>query len=365
MITEFRWASGTITTVAYSPAKRNHYNPCFWTALWNQQFFTDFCAGRTERGSSREQLVFTLNLRGNKIFETKVENLHYDKGFGVAEITTASMLDFCQRRFPDKAESLARYLAEHPDSLYLDFEATLTGVEHLHGYDALLRAARRGGLKSVAHKGFLACALVMHAMRSHELMTGILDEPGPLGMEKWEYFWMLKNAWSDRVALARAVAPLALGEWTFWRTQHHRFPLPDSPVMIDPDSLLAIISPRLLLKIDLTASRREDQWNIIEGIPAPAFNEFQRRATANAFKDIIFSDAHVLKQWQSLPECRDRIRQLATPESRAASEREAAGRVLWAFNGFGRVPADFETWAGSIFHREEAKQRTEHLRNNW
>ena len=30
--------SETITAVGYSPAKRNHYNPCFWTALWNQQF---------------------------------------------------------------------------------------------------------------------------------------------------------------------------------------------------------------------------------------------------------------------------------------------------------------------------------------
>jgi hypothetical protein len=100
--------SGTIVIVAYSRAKRNHYNPCFWTALWNQQFFTDFCAGRTARGRSRAQLVHTLNLRGNRIFETKVENVHYDKGLGEVEITTASMLDFCRRHFPDKAEGLAR-----------------------------------------------------------------------------------------------------------------------------------------------------------------------------------------------------------------------------------------------------------------
>lgn len=351
--------------MAYSPAKRNHYNPCFWTALWNQQFFTDFCTGKPRRGRSREQLVHTLNLRGNRIFETKVENVHFDKGLGEVEITTPSMLDFCRRHFPDKAEVLARYLEEHPDSLYLDFEGTLTGVEDLQGYDALLRAARQGGLESTAHKGFLACALVMHAMRSHELMTGILEEPRPPGMEKWEYLWMLKNAWSDRLSLARAVSPLALGEWTFWRTPQHCFPLPDSPVMIDRDSLLAIISPGLLLKIDLTVSQREDQWNIIEGIPTPTFEEFQRRAIANAFKDIIFSDARALEQWQSLPKCQYRIQQLATPESRIACVREAAARVIWALTGFGRVPADFESWAGGIFNREEVQQRTEHIRSTW
>jgi hypothetical protein len=351
--------------VAYSPAKRNHYNPCFWTALWNQQFFTDFCAGKTARGQSRAQVVHTLNLRGNKIFETTVENVHCDKGLGLAKITTASMLDFCKRRFPDKAEALAQYVAERPDSLYLDFEATLTSVEHLQGYEALLRAAKRGGPKSAAHKGFLACALVMHAMRSHEVMTGILDDPSPLGIEKWEYFWMLKNAWSDRVALARAVTPLALAEWTFWRTRQHCFPLPDSPVMIDRDSVLAIISPRLLLKIDLTASQREDQWKIVEGIAVGELEEFQRRAIANAFKDIIFSDARSLEQWQSSSAYQQRLRQLATPESRTTSVRDAAVRVLWAVNGFGRVPEDFETWAGSIFQRDFVQQRTERIRRSW
>ncbi|MEO7146173.1 MAG: hypothetical protein ABI165_21980 [Bryobacteraceae bacterium] len=352
-------------TVAYQGAKRNHYNPCFWTALWNEQFFADSCTGKIGRGSSRRQQVFTLNLRSNKIFKTQTEKVHYDKGLGIAEITTASMLEFCQRRFPDKAENLRQCLAEHPDILYLDFEATLTGVENLQCYDALLRAAKRGGLESSVHKGFLACALVIHAMRSHELMTSMLGEPSPLSTEKWEYFWLLKNAWSDRLALARAVIPLALGEWTFWRTQHHHFPLPDSPVMIDHDSVFALISPRLLLKIDLTASQREDQWNIIEGIPTPELDAFQRRATANAFKDIIFSDVNALEQWQMLPEYQDRIRQLALPASRAACVREAAARVLWALKGFGRVASDFETRAGNILDREEVQQHTERIRRTW
>ena len=105
---------GTIEFVAYSPAKRNHYNPCFWTALWNQQFLTDFCAGKTERGRARVQLVHTLNLRSNKIFETKVENLHYDKDLGFAELTPASMLDFC-RRAARRAVSMQRS-ADSPTS---------------------------------------------------------------------------------------------------------------------------------------------------------------------------------------------------------------------------------------------------------
>jgi hypothetical protein len=95
-------------------AKRNHYNPCFWTALWNEQFFADFCADKPRRDRAREQRVFTLNLRSNKIFAAKVHNVHYDKNLGVAEITAASMVGFCQRRFPKEVEKLKEYLVEHP-----------------------------------------------------------------------------------------------------------------------------------------------------------------------------------------------------------------------------------------------------------
>jgi hypothetical protein len=238
-------------------AKRNHYNPCFWTALWNEQFFADYCGGTPNRTRARHQTVLTLNLRSNKIFTTSVENVRYDKDLGVAEITVPSMLRFSRRYYPDHYEELRQYVAEHPESLYLDFEATLTGVEQTDGYDALMRAAKIGGIASTPHKGFLACLLVLHITRSHELMTSILTTPG--GIEKWEYFWLLKNAWANHLVLARAVTPLALGAWTLWRTTEHHFPLPDSPVMIDKHSVLAILSPRLLLEIDLNTPQPQEQ----------------------------------------------------------------------------------------------------------
>jgi hypothetical protein len=130
--------------------KRNHYNPCFWTALWNERFFNDFCAGE-KRGTPREQVVFTLNLRSNRIFETSVDALYYDKDACVAPITPESVLGFCQRYFPDRLAELQKSIIEHPETLYLDFEATLSGIEGLDGYDAIMRAAKCGGLESTVH----------------------------------------------------------------------------------------------------------------------------------------------------------------------------------------------------------------------
>jgi len=197
------------------------------------------------------------------------------------------------------------------------------------------------------------------------LMTGILEGPSQSFIDKWVYFWELKHAWSNRLVLARAVTPLALGEWTFWRTPDHRFPLPDYPVMVDRDSVLAILSPRLLLRIDLNTSQPEDQWNLIEDITEPEFEAFRRRAIRNLFKDLIAPDENVLQSWQSLPEYQDRTRELATAESRASCVREAAARIIWAINGCGRVPPDFESWAGRLFDRQEVHEQTATIRSTW
>ena len=141
----------------YKPTSRNHYNPCFWVALWNEAYFEAWQSGSAAAlGRARAQAVWVLNLRSDRVYESSVEGVHYQKGFGVAEITAESMVDWCQRWHPAKAQELANYVRDNPDSLYLDFEPTLHGLERLNGYDAIMEAARHERILSAAHKGFLA-----------------------------------------------------------------------------------------------------------------------------------------------------------------------------------------------------------------
>ncbi len=82
-------------------ARRNHYNPCFWTALWNREYFRAFVNG--EATNARAQPVSALNIRGNKILEATVATLFYDTDVAVAPITPESMVRFAERYHPDKA----------------------------------------------------------------------------------------------------------------------------------------------------------------------------------------------------------------------------------------------------------------------
>jgi len=67
--------------------KKNHYNPCFWTALWNIDYFNAFKNHCETKLLARNQKVFSLNIKADKIIPTTTENVHFEKHLGIAEIT--------------------------------------------------------------------------------------------------------------------------------------------------------------------------------------------------------------------------------------------------------------------------------------
>ena len=330
--------------------KRNHYNPCFWSALWNRTYYKAFLEGESNKEEAREQTVIVLNFRSGRIYEDKVNSVHYDKGLGIAEITAESMKQFCRKWFPSQIEDLTSYVNEHPESLYLDFEEILTGMETNGVYDSLMDTARIGNLSSVEHKGFLTVNLIIHAMRSHEMMTSMVEFANLIGMDKWEYFWLLKNVLGNPLMLARAVTPLACSKWMLYRTEDHRFPLCDSPVMINRDTVMIILSPRLLLEIHLNTRAPEGDWTIRDGISSSKFREFRRRSIENGFKQLIFSDPRELEDWSNTPAFKARNAALNNTIKRQKVIHDAANRVIWAMTGFGRVPQDFERSVRHIFN---------------
>lgn len=135
---EYDRTGSRATSVSATFTKRNHYNPCFWTALWNEDYYNHFIAGCAQDDVPRQQQVYALNLRAGKILSTTVERVHFHKNLGVAEITPDSAKRFCARWYPEEYEPMAAYVAAHPEVLYLDFEDIFTGMETRAHYSALM-----------------------------------------------------------------------------------------------------------------------------------------------------------------------------------------------------------------------------------
>lgn len=323
--------------------KRNHYNPCFWTACWNLDYYQALVEGRAGSISPRDQQVFVLNLQSGNIYPNRVKNVHFDRDLGVAKITPESMKDFCRRRFPAQYESFCQSLEKHPETIYMDFEDILTGMEGLAGYQSLMDALIVCSIRDVIHKGFLTCHIVMQAMRSHEMMNSMIKTMNSIGMPKWEYFWLLKNAWGNKLVLARATTALAFSRWILHVAENHTYPLCDSPVMIREKTLMVVLSPRLLLEISLNEQAPENTWTVRKGINASKFREFRRRSIQNSFMEIIFHDRIELEVWRNTREFKDRSRDLCDNVKADELRAEAANRVIWAINGFGKLPENFES----------------------
>ena len=313
-------------------SKRNHYNPCFWTAHWNPEYFERAISRRADGLKAREQRVFALNVKSARTYETAVDNVHYDKDLGVAEITSEDAREFCRRNFPDQYEQFCLDIEDHPETVYLDFEDILTGLEKSPAYTTLKDAIVNQRIQAPKEKALLAGFVIMHWLRSHAIMNSMIEWWNELGMKKFEYFWMLKHSLGNTKQLFSLVMLVAPFRWHYYRVDRDTFPLNDSPVLIGPDSVMVALSPRLLLEIDRTQRQPETTISYSNHVAPEKLEEFRRRTIANTFREIIFGHESLLEQWAMSREFAERHQLLANAKNYNAMVIKHGSRELWSLN---------------------------------
>lgn len=313
---------------------RNHYNPCFWTAHWNPQYYRDAVDGRVDLPNPREQRVHVLSVKANKIYQQPVENVHFDKHLGLAEISREGAAAFICRHRPDEYNAFMQD-TDGIYPIYINFEQLVTGMEGLDPYRVLIAAARRGTIVSPEEKAFIAIVIVFQLLRSHAILNSMLQFQDEVGIYKFEHFVTLRWLLMDEQFMYRLVQPMMLSRWTFYRTTVDTFPLCDTPILIEPQDILFALSPRLLLEIDRTTSDPDDRWRDREGIPRHKLAEFRRRTVGNTFREIIFGDSSVLEEWHATRHFKERVVLIRDVKSYNRLVREEGGRELWQLNAYG------------------------------
>ncbi len=314
---------------------RNHYNPCFWTAYWNPVYYAGAISGSTGLPSARDQVVYSLNVKADKILDTVVANVHYDKGFGPAEISYEAAEDYVRRYHPEELDNFRRKSSAADYPVFINFEQILTALEELEHYDHLRAVIAQRGLASPMDKGMIACVVYLQAMRSHALMNSLLEWHESLGIKKFEFFVSLKRILSNIELLAEVIAPLALSHWVLYRTAEPTFPLTDSCVLFGPHSIMMALSPYLLLEIQRNRAAPESQWHHKNGIKRGKLAEFRRRTIGNTFREIIFSDRSTLLFWQQTKEFRDRVSVIRDMKRYNQLVEQHDNRELWLINALG------------------------------
>ena len=317
--------------------KRNHYNPCFWTALWNVAYYQDYVPGTVPGALARKQVVHALNAKSQKVYPTTVERVHYDKNLGIAEITKGAAKDFVQRYHPNQYERFAAESEATAYPVYLDFENIFTGIEATPAYQVLLKVARTQAVDNLFEKTFIASFVVLQNLRSHSIMNAMIDWNEEMGLQKFEHLVTLKWMLSDPAFLFRMVHPLVTSQWNLYTSTEHVLPLCDSAVLVQPTSTMVALSPRLLLEIHTGTHAREDLMPTCQRIGTEKLEEHRKRTIGNTFREII-GERERLEEWKVSPEFRARTELMRDVKRYNTMVKAAGERELWHLNSFGNRP---------------------------
>ncbi len=313
--------------------KRNHYNPCFWTALWNEDYYERSAKNLTQPLPARNHVVHALNVKSGQIHKSKVGNVHYDKNLGIAEISRTAVEEFAKKYHPDRYEKflLDNETATYP--VFIDFEQILTELEKLPPYKVLLKVAQKKQIESTEEKAFLGCFIVIQQMRSHAIMNAMIQFHEEIGEHKFEHFVTLKWMLSDTNFLFSLVDPIISCRWTLFAVSDNIFPLCDSPILVKPHSLMVALSPKLLLEIERTIPDGEYECRLKQTINQSKLDEFRRRTIGNTFREIIGNEM-LLKKWKSTQEFSERVTMMNDLKLYNRLVRKEGNRELWHINAY-------------------------------
>ena len=315
--------------------RRNHYNPCFWTAFWNHEYYINSLNNSNEVLQPREQIVYVLNVKSNSIYTSKVENVHFDKNFGIAEITFESAKIFCKRHHPEKYEEFCLNKNNDPYPIYINFEDILTAFENNIGYQVLLSIIKRRDIASIAEKSFLATFIHFQFLRSHAIINTALEWNANIGIEKFEYFVLLKWALSNPNFYLHAISRLSLSQWILYKTNEDKFPLTDSPILVNTESVMVALSPRLLLEVSLKTPAKKSGWVVRNNIDQNTLNEFQTRTINNTFREIIFSNGNLLEKWKKTSMFQKRVKTTNKMKEYRELVINKTNKEAWFMDGIG------------------------------
>jgi len=170
------------------PTKKNHINPCFWTALWNENYFNEFIGGNKPK-RARYQKVFTLDFKAPKVLYKKVEDVHYADDLGLILAGGSELVDKNRIFESDKIyfpanKELTTLSAIEVDVDYLiDAEIDFSTLEEIAGYKQLLKTIQNSKIANEEDRIYLACFIIYHQLRSQRFFNSLYkkyeDEQNP------------------------------------------------------------------------------------------------------------------------------------------------------------------------------------------
>lgn len=256
--------------------KRTHFNPCFWSALWNARYFSDQASDSKSSKAAREQLLNYLEINSGKELKLKADDIHFEKHLGIAEIKVEKLKELYKNASPEDYENLVKEIDSNNNvSLIIDFENHFTLFEESEAYKTLMRVAKTNQFQ-FGDKVLLSSFIILHRIRGHVFINSMTELAEKVDMGKFEFLIQLKNQFKDHSFLVDLTFKISNSKWTIYNSQKGSFPLSDNPIINDSERIIVTLSPFLLLIIDLDKKQQPDQITFRKELPYFKFINYKR-----------------------------------------------------------------------------------------
>lgn len=277
--------------------KDNHYNPCFWTAYWNFDYYNQSKCNSNLKRKPRDEVVYCLNLKSNSILKLKVRNVFFEKNAGIARISKQEMLEYCKTNFPENLDNLSKYFEENSSDVFFNFEVIFSDIENVIR-NSIETAIKTKNVRTLSEKTYLSYFIFFQIMRNHNLMRIFDDYFKSKAKKKYEMFFNLQQTLSDRQAIFNLILPILSSKWTMYCLNKFKLPLSDNPVLIRPLNIMIALAPDIMIEVELTKPVPiESLCTIKRGLPLNKYFDFKKRTIENSSREIIFGEKNLLEKW--------------------------------------------------------------------
>lgn len=280
--------------------RKTHYNPCFWTAFWNQDYYEAILSNTINNLNCRSQYVFSLNLRSNMIRSTIVENVFYENNLGISRSNSNDIVGFIKDTLPYKSNKYKKgfdYCKTHSFTISSGLENIFTTMEDTV-YKPMINIIKREEILDHNDKIVISAFIYFHLVRNPSFINNLFNNLRGGGISKIENFRILKNILSKPKDLGRFISTLIYFQWVTYKLNKHTFPLSDSPLIYN-GNIFVPISPRLLVEINPGISGDSDKVIKYFDITEAKYNEFRSKTIEATYREIVFCDKSTLTNWQN------------------------------------------------------------------
>ncbi len=279
---------------------RNHYNPCFWTALWNREYY-DIIKNSTERNKkSRDYKLKGIRFSCDKIIENKADNLFFELHMGLVVLSIRELRNLYYKLpkdyiFISKVNKFRiKYLSWLIPNwgIIIDIEPLFRVLESMNGTNAVLDLVKHGKIIDKTHKSLLATFIYTQQIRSPLTFSANYQKNkhanNPKAFSILDFILSLSN----ETEMYNVINLYTQCMWHIYTADIDIFPLSDLTIYEDKHNVIAVLSPRHLIIIDKEHKEDDEKYNI--SMSKELLDFVFKIVIQNTFKDLVLENETVL-----------------------------------------------------------------------